>query len=69
MNNLHSLAEMRKILISMNDRLTSYSSVKEYQRYLDNLYHYKKILDSFTILSNEELDKAIKKCNMVINRD
>lgn len=69
MTNLYSLAEMRKILISMNDKLTPYSSTREYQRYLDNLYHYKKILDSFTILSNEELDKAIKKCNMIINSD
>jgi len=66
MTNLQSLAEMRKILISMNDKLTPYSSAREYQRYLDNLYHYKKILDTFTTLSNDELEKAIKTCNLFL---
>jgi hypothetical protein len=68
MNNLYSLVEMRKTLASMNDRLTPYSSAREYQRYLDNLYHYKKILNSFTRLSNDELDEAIRKCNMICIR-
>ena len=64
--NIQSLIEMRKILISMNDQLTPYSSTMEYKLYLDNLSHYKKILDTFIILSKNELDKAIKKCNNIL---
>lgn len=68
MNDLVTIVEMRKTLTSMNDRLTSYSSKKEYQRYLENLEHYKKILQGFISRATSEIDDAIGKTNRIINQ-
>ena len=61
MDNLESIIEMRKTLVSMNDRLTPYSGKVEHQRYLDSLKHYKKILNSYISRLTNEIDQAINK--------
>jgi hypothetical protein len=59
--NFETLADMRKTLTAMNSELTPYSSKFEYQRYLESLQHYKKILNSFMTRANQELDASIYK--------
>jgi hypothetical protein len=66
MNSLETIVEMRKTLTSMNERLTPYSGKAEHQRYLDNLQHYKKILNAYITRSNEEIDIAIHKSYTIV---
>jgi uncharacterized protein YktA (UPF0223 family) len=68
MNSLEVLTEMRKTLISMNDSLTPYSTKVEYQRYLESLQHYKKVVNSTITRLNDEIDKSINKSSDIINR-
>ena len=60
------LIEMRKTLTDMNANLTPYSSVREHQRYLDNLHHYKKILSTYMSRANMELDISIEKSYTIV---
>jgi len=66
MANLEILIEMRKTLADMNANLTPYSGVKEHQRYLDNLHHYKKILNNYLSRANMELDISIEKSYNIV---
>jgi hypothetical protein len=66
METLEVLVEMRRTLVSMNAQLTPYSGSKEHKRYLDNLLHYQRILNSYTFRANEELNKSISKSNDII---
>jgi uncharacterized protein YktA (UPF0223 family) len=68
MNSLEVLTEMRKTLISMNDSLTPYSTKVEYQRYLESLQHYKKIVKSTITRLDDEIDKSINKSTDIISR-
>jgi hypothetical protein len=67
MANFVTLAEMWTTLSSMNERLTPYSSKIEYQRYLNSLQHYKKILNAHVSRANEELDISINKSYRIVN--
>jgi hypothetical protein len=66
MADLETILEMRKTLCAMNTSLTPYSGVKEHQRYLDNLYHYKKLLSVYMSRANDELDKSIAKSYTIV---
>lgn len=66
MNNLILIVEMRKTLTSMNDRLTPYSGKVEHMRYLENLEHYKKILNEFITRATLEIDDSITKSKSII---
>jgi hypothetical protein len=68
MNDLVTIVEMRKTLTSMNDRLTPYSSKKEYIRYLENLEHYKKIMQGFITRATLEIDASIEKTSEIIKQ-
>jgi outer membrane protein assembly factor BamD (BamD/ComL family) len=68
MNNLESIIEMRKTLISMNERLTPYSPKIEYQRYLKSLIHYKQLVNTNIARLNEEIDASISKSSDIIHR-
>ena len=59
---------MRKTLTSMNDRLTPNSGKKEYQRYLENLEHYKKIMNGFISRATDEINHSIEKTNTIIKQ-
>jgi uncharacterized protein (DUF885 family) len=59
--NFETLIGMRQTLCDMNAQLTPYSSKFEYQRYLESLQHYKKILNAYITRANEELDSSIYK--------
>ena len=66
METLEVLVEMRRTLATMNAQLTPYSGSKENQRYLDNLLHYQRILNSYASRANEELNRSISKSNDII---
>jgi hypothetical protein len=66
METLEVLVEMRRTLATMNAQLTPYSGSKEHQRYLDNLLHYQRILNSYASRANEELNRSISKSNDII---
>lgn len=66
MADLETVLEMRKTLLAMSASLTSYSGVKEHQRYLDNLCHYKKVLSVYMSRANDELDKSIAKSYTIV---
>lgn len=66
MNDLVVIVEMRKTLMSMNDRLTPYSGKVEHLRYLENLEHYKKILNGFMTRAVDEIDASITKSKRII---
>jgi len=66
MSNLEMLIEMRKTLTDMNANLTPYSGVREHERYLDNLHHYKKILSTYMSRANMELDISIEKSYNIV---
>jgi hypothetical protein len=61
-----TLADLRKVLVSMNDSLTPYSSVKEHERYLEHLLHYKKILSNYMSRENMELDICREKSYNIV---
>jgi len=66
MADLETILAMRKSLCAMNTSLTPYSGMKEHQRYLDNLYHYKKILGAYISRANDELDTSIAKSYTIV---
>jgi hypothetical protein len=63
MASFETIVEMRETLKTMNGNLTPYSSKVEYQRFLDSLTHYKKILNAYIKNQNDELDSLIEKTN------
>jgi uncharacterized protein (DUF885 family) len=67
MNYLENLVGMRNTLTAMNNQLTPYSTKKEYRTYLDNLTHYKKILNANLPRLNEELDVSILKTYRILD--
>lgn len=66
MADLETIVEMRKTLATMNTNLTPYSGKIEHQRYLENLQHYKKILNTYITKSNQELDDCIEKSYKIV---
>jgi uncharacterized protein YktA (UPF0223 family) len=66
MNNLDTIEEMRKNLSSMNEALTPYSGKVEHQRYIDNLKHYKNILNTTLFRLISEVDESIEKSYKII---
>ena len=66
--NIEIVNQMRDTLIAMNSQLTPYSCKQEYQKYLDSLKHYKKILNTYIIRSTQEIDRSIDKSQNIINR-
>ena len=66
MESFETIHEMRKTLLDMETKLTPYSGKSEHQRYLDSLCHYKKIMNSYIIRQNQELDIIINKTNDLI---
>jgi len=67
MNDIITIVEMRKTLTSMNDRLIPGSSKKDYIKYLQNLEHYKKIMQAFISRATTEIDDSIEKTNKIID--
>jgi len=67
MNDLEVIIEMRKTLVAINESLTPYSTKIEYQRYVDSLKHYKKILASNTSRAINEIDNSILKSYRIID--
>ena len=63
MENLVVVSEMRTSLSDMNKRLTPDSTAAEYQRYLNSLQHYKKILNACLTRLIIEVDESIDKSN------
>jgi hypothetical protein len=61
MNDLETIVSMRKTLSDMNASLTPYSGVKEHERYLEHLNHYKKILSNYMSRANMEIDISREK--------
>jgi uncharacterized protein (DUF885 family) len=59
--NFETLNGMYQTLCDMEAKLTPYSSKFEYQRYLESLQHYKKIMNSYITRINQELDTSIYK--------
>jgi uncharacterized protein YktA (UPF0223 family) len=59
MNNLDTIIEMRNTLTSIKESLTPYSGKVEHQRYLDNLKHFKQILNANISRLNDDIDKSI----------
>ena len=57
---------MRDTLRVMNSNLTPYSSKIEYKRYLDNLNHYKKIVNLYITHLTIDLDESIEKTTKII---
>ncbi len=55
------ILEMRKGLAEKCARLTPTSSLKEQEDYLNSLYHYKKIFQTYSARHNEDVFKAIEK--------
>ena len=51
----------------MNSKLTPYSCKQEYQRYLDSLKHYKKVLNAYIVRATNEIDNSIEKSQNIIN--
>ena len=66
MNKLETIDEIRKSLMLMNERLTPYSGKVEHQRHLDNLHHYKKIINSHLIQLISEIDESIEKSYKIL---
>lgn len=66
MNNLESVISMRETLGDMNNQLTPYSGKAEHQRYLDNLKHYKKILNTTLFRLISEIEVSIDKSNKIL---
>jgi hypothetical protein len=66
MNSLEILVDVRKTLTAMNEQLTPYSNKVQYQRYLDSLQHYKKILNTHLIRLITEVDDSIEKSNKIL---
>lgn len=56
MDNLEIIVDMRKTLNAIKESLTPYSTIKEHQRYFDNLCHYKKILTSYMSHSVDDIE-------------
>lgn len=67
MNYLENLVGMRNTLTAMNNELTPYSTKQEYRRYLDNLKHYKTILNTNLPRLNEEIDISIIKTYRILD--
>jgi hypothetical protein len=63
MENLVVISEMRTNLSYMNKCLTPDSTVAEYQRYLNSLLHYKKIINACMTRLIIEVDESIDKSN------
>lgn len=63
---LKTVLDMRDTLRVMNSNLTPYSSKIEYKRYLDNLNHYKKIVNLYITHLTIDLDESIEKTTKII---
>ena len=62
-----TVIEMRTTLATMNASLTPLSSKADYERYLNALYHYKKIFTSFSERIHGETNKAIEKTYRIVS--